>query len=319
MALDEILQRTSRVMQGEYRKDLTFRLLIAASEFGDILSHITHDTNLNPPARPFSKEDEKLAHGQVYVQLFAATEIRQQGLLKSALNKFTGETEGDELSAMIQQARTEAPYYKPEQLALEAFIAGAKFIARISPLASLQSLPEIEAATANWVYKLLLLTCNRGIEPYEAIELALKNWEDYDWKRREAIGNKDGELVGNGIGYSIRGKAYVIKNNIRTELDKVPANVILIMPEGVPDLISVLPRIFGVVTDQGGKTSHIARICEPKNFPCVYGAAGATEKIKTGDEISLVIDNGTGKVVYKPHKQQPPGGSLDVHHETYYP
>lgn len=298
--LEEILQRISKVMPGEYRQDLTFRLLIASSEYGDTLSHVTHDTRLNPPARPFSKEDKRLTHGQVYVQLFAAAEMWQPGLVKSAVRKFIGDVETDELSVLVMLAQREALHYSVEQLALQAYIAGARFIERLAPYAEQHTLAEIGATTAEGAYKLLMFTCGCSIDPYEAIELGLKNWEDYDWKRREAQNNKSGELSGLGFGHSVEGQAYVIQKNLKEELDKVPRNVILVVPEGAPDLISVVNKVFGIVSDQGGKTSHIANICRPANIPYVTGVGDATKKIKTGDDISLVIDGEAGKVTYKP-------------------
>lgn len=326
--LDEILQRVSKTMQGEDRKDLTFRLLIAASEFGDALSHVTHDTSLNPSARPYSKEEERLAHGQVYVQLFAAAELRQAGLTKSAISSFFGESKTDGLPELVARAKQEAAYYKPEQLALESFIAGAKFLARISPLASLQSLPEIEAATANWIYRLLLFTCNRSIEPYGAIELALKNWEDYDWKRRVAEQATDKEIRGIGVnsGYH-KGKVVLYSPSTRPE--NLPKGSVLILDHFKPEMFSYLENAGAVVTDHGGKTCHLALVMNDaelpnkyRGIPCIVSTEKATKLLKPdmlvevqcygepGNRTGIVriIDEPTGQV----------RGSEDVHHETYY-
>jgi len=65
------------LMAKEDRKDPEFRYAILATEMGDIGKYITHDPKLNPNARPHgSKEDEKLAYGQVLVQIAALCHLR---------------------------------------------------------------------------------------------------------------------------------------------------------------------------------------------------------------------------------------------------
>ena len=74
----------SERMEGENRKDAEFRALIVGTEVGDLHKYITHDKKLNQKARPHgSKEDEILAYGQTFIQLFALAVLRKIPISKA--------------------------------------------------------------------------------------------------------------------------------------------------------------------------------------------------------------------------------------------
>jgi len=76
--LGELDKKISEGLETEDRKDIEFRTLIALSEVSDIVKYITHDQKLNPNARPYGcKEDEKLAYGQLLVQLAIIMYMRE--------------------------------------------------------------------------------------------------------------------------------------------------------------------------------------------------------------------------------------------------
>lgn len=78
MKNNNLAETIKELMKKEDRKDPEFRLAILLSEIGDIAKYITHDPKLNPNARPHgSAEDEKLAYGQVIVQLMGLMDIRR--------------------------------------------------------------------------------------------------------------------------------------------------------------------------------------------------------------------------------------------------
>lgn len=72
--LEEIV---NRLMEDEYRKDAEFRLNLVQSELGDVAKYLTHDPQLNPPARPHGTlEDEKLAYGEFLTMIFTLMHAR---------------------------------------------------------------------------------------------------------------------------------------------------------------------------------------------------------------------------------------------------
>jgi thymidine kinase len=65
------------LMKNEYRREAFFRALLTGSQMGDVMKYITHDPELNPPARPHgSRDDEILAYGQIIVQLLTLMRAR---------------------------------------------------------------------------------------------------------------------------------------------------------------------------------------------------------------------------------------------------
>ncbi|MEA3295710.1 MAG: PEP-utilizing enzyme [Patescibacteria group bacterium] len=77
MNIEELEQRVRDCLETEPNKDPVFRMAILLSEVGDIAKYMTHDQKINPLARSHgSKEDEKLAYGQAFVQFFACMVLR---------------------------------------------------------------------------------------------------------------------------------------------------------------------------------------------------------------------------------------------------
>lgn len=73
-----ILQEIAKLMEGEDRQDVEFRLNLVVSQLGSVAQYITHDPELNPNARPYgSVDDEVHAFGQLFVQLLATALLRE--------------------------------------------------------------------------------------------------------------------------------------------------------------------------------------------------------------------------------------------------
>lgn len=77
-----------------------------------------------------------------------------------------------------------------------------------------------------------------------------------------------------------------------TELTTVPADVILIASSITPEQIIQLRHVAGVVTEQGGMTSHAAILAREIGIPSVVGVERAMEIIHTGDQIAIDGDRG---------------------------
>ncbi len=137
---------------------------------------------------------------------------------------------------------------------------------------------------------LFSLALARNINPVEAIEVSLKNWEDADWRKREAVkGLKENEVRGiAACGGLATAHAYVVSQE--NPIEKLPPGMILVTSFASPELALYFDRATAVVTDHGGKTSHAANIAREKNLPCVVGTGDATKKIKHGDVITVNAD-----------------------------
>lgn len=85
---------------------------------------------------------------------------------------------------------------------------------------------------------------------------------------------------------------------VRSPLDKmtIPANVILVLPTLLPSHMTLLPQAVGIVTSQGGMTSHGAILARELKIPAVVGVGQAIDSIETGD---VVFVDGSRGVVYR--------------------
>jgi phosphotransferase system enzyme I (PtsI) len=92
----------------------------------------------------------------------------------------------------------------------------------------------------------------------------------------------------------------LIKKVYLNELDQ---DVILVAHDLLPSELLTMSRehVKGIVTDLGGKTSHMAILARAFNIPAVLGLSTATMEINSGD--TLVVDGGAGKVFVNPDRE----------------
>lgn len=100
-------------------------------------------------------------------------------------------------------------------------------------------------------------------------------------------GKGSGTLPGYGI-------AKVV-NNAKEAEEKVENDDVLIVKNLDRGYMNVLDRVAGVVSEEGGLTSHMAIECLSRGIPLICNAGGATEAIKDGGFITLDTSRG---VVY---------------------
>ncbi|MEM9927353.1 MAG: putative PEP-binding protein, partial [Cyanobacteria bacterium P01_D01_bin.50] len=99
-----------------------------------------------------------------------------------------------------------------------------------------------------------------------------------------------------GIGTAtgrVSANALVIENPDRI-IQQLPKGIILVSSQITPDLLPMLQLVSGIITEQGGLTSHGAIIARELGIPAVVGVHNATTLIQNGDR--LLIDGDTGEV-----------------------
>eukprot|EP00469_Lotharella_globosa_P014717 CAMPEP_0167828766 /NCGR_PEP_ID=MMETSP0112_2-20121227/11670_1 /TAXON_ID=91324 /ORGANISM="Lotharella globosa, Strain CCCM811" /LENGTH=904 /DNA_ID=CAMNT_0007732153 /DNA_START=111 /DNA_END=2825 /DNA_ORIENTATION=- len=65
-----------------------------------------------------------------------------------------------------------------------------------------------------------------------------------------------------------------------------------------PDWEPIMKKAAAIVTNRGGRTCHAAIIARELGIPAVVGTADATDKLKDGDEVTVVCSEGDTGVVY---------------------
>jgi pyruvate,water dikinase len=78
------------------------------------------------------------------------------------------------------------------------------------------------------------------------------------------------------------------------DLKKIKKGDILVTEMTNPDMVVTMQRAAGIITDEGGVTSHAAIVSREMGIPAIVGTGEATKKLKEGDIVT--VDGNTGKV-----------------------
>ncbi|HEX9052803.1 MAG TPA: TIGR02186 family protein [Anaeromyxobacter sp.] len=73
------------------------------------------------------------------------------------------------------------------------------------------------------------------------------------------------------------------------ELEETPAGALLVASQLLPDCVSVLPRVCGVVVERGTVTGHAASLVREFGVPSLFGVPGALETLAPGEVVSLDV------------------------------
>jgi pyruvate,water dikinase len=102
----------------------------------------------------------------------------------------------------------------------------------------------------------------------------------------------EGKSVGSKIG---SGKVRVIKDV--SGIHDFKKGEVLVTEMTDPDWEPIMKKASAIVTDKGGRTCHAAIISRELGIPCLVGTDDATEKLKTGQEVTVNCSEGeTGYV-----------------------
>ncbi|MHC1593031.1 MAG: phosphoenolpyruvate synthase [Methermicoccaceae archaeon] len=101
------------------------------------------------------------------------------------------------------------------------------------------------------------------------------------------------EVVLEGIGASpgIASGAVRIVHDV-SHLDKVHEGDIMVATMTTPDMVPAMKRVVGLITDEGGLTSHAAIVSRELGCPAVVGTKYATQKLKDGMTVSVDGEKG---------------------------
>src|SRR5687767_10629416 len=102
-----------------------------------------------------------------------------------------------------------------------------------------------------------------------------------------------GIAVGEKISH---GRIHVLSDPDR--LAEFQAGDVLVTSMTDPAWEPIMKRAAAIVTDRGGRTCHSAIISRELGIPCIVGAGNATEKIRTGTEVTVSCAEGDRGNVY---------------------
>ncbi|WP_276300271.1 pyruvate, water dikinase [Halorussus lipolyticus] len=107
-----------------------------------------------------------------------------------------------------------------------------------------------------------------------------------------ASGNGDVLVSGLGASPGIASGAVRIVGQL-DQLDKVSEGDIIVTEMTTPDMVPAMKRAAGIVTDEGGMTSHAAIVSRELGVPAVVGCTDATPTLTDDQRITIDGDKGT--------------------------
>ncbi|WP_096390804.1 phosphoenolpyruvate synthase [Halopenitus persicus] len=106
--------------------------------------------------------------------------------------------------------------------------------------------------------------------------------------------DEDEDVLVQGLGSS----PGVVSGTVRIvtkldHLDQVQEGDILVTEMTMPDMVPAMKRAAGIVTDEGGMTSHAAIISRELGVPAVVGTRTGTKQLENGQQVTIDGDKGT--------------------------
>ncbi|MFB6092589.1 MAG: phosphoenolpyruvate synthase [Haloquadratum sp.] len=113
------------------------------------------------------------------------------------------------------------------------------------------------------------------------------------------------EVLFRGLGSSpgiASGEARIVTK--LDHLDQVGDGDIIVTEMTMPDMVPAMKRAAGIVTDEGGMTSHAAIVSRELGVPAVVGTGSATKQLEDGQPITIDGDKGTVRQGAEPEEEE---------------
>ena len=107
-------------------------------------------------------------------------------------------------------------------------------------------------------------------------------------------GGEDEDVLVDGLGASpgiVSGAVRIVHK--LDHLDQVQEGDVMVTEMTMPDMVPAMKRAAGIVTDEGGMTSHAAIISRELGVPAVVGTGNGTRVLEDGQQVTLDGDKGT--------------------------
>lgn len=109
-----------------------------------------------------------------------------------------------------------------------------------------------------------------------------------------AADGNGGDVLVKGLGASpgiASGPVRIVRK--LDQLDKVSEGDIIVTEMTTPDMVPAMKRAGGIITDEGGMTSHAAIVARELGAPAVVGTGDGTEHLGDGQVVTIDGDKGT--------------------------
>ncbi|MFC6785264.1 phosphoenolpyruvate synthase [Halobaculum halobium] len=124
-----------------------------------------------------------------------------------------------------------------------------------------------------------------------------------------AAADDDDEVLLRGLGASpgiVSGEVRIVTK--LDHLDQVSEGDLIVTEMTMPDMVPAMKRAVGIITDEGGMTSHAAIVSRELGVPAVVGTGSATSALSDGQVVTIDGDKGTirqGSVANEEEEYEP--------------
>ncbi len=147
-------------------------------------------------------------------------------------------------------------------------------------------------------------------EKPQDIEFAIENDKIFILQTRAITTSKKQEqekLDGNLLTQGLPASSEIVSGNVKIilstkDLEKVKQGDIIVTTRTTPEMILTMQKAAGIITDEGGTTSHIAILSREIGIPAIVGTENSTSILRDCQEIT--IDGFTGKIFEGKAKNQ---------------
>lgn len=129
--------------------------------------------------------------------------------------------------------------------------------------------------------------------------------ESFFWEASatEVLEVLDGGIVGSGVvsgqvAYpgKVRGRVRIVSSLDIESIDFNDGDVLVAVSTN-PNLMPLMRKCSGIVTDEGGLLSHAAIVSRELKKPCIIGTRIATQVLKDGDIVEVDADKGVVRIL----------------------
>lgn len=202
--------------------------------------------------------------------------------------------EDEEISQLIELGERVEDHYDTPQDVEWAIRENEVFMLQSRPITTIND-NEVEGTESNLMKG--IADGNGGAMEYE------------EGGNESAENSGEGEEIVHGLGSSpgrASGAARIVTK--LDQLDKVEEGDIIVTEMTTPDMVPAMKRASGIVTDEGGMTSHAAIVSRELGVPAVVGTGSATKEITDGQQITIDGERGSveaGKVETDEPEREP--------------
>ncbi|OAQ52753.1 hypothetical protein HTG_10525 [Natrinema mahii] len=188
----------------------------------------------------------------------------------------------DEIDALMDLGERVEDHYDEPQDVEWAIVGGDVYMLQSRPITTIDESSSNGADAAGGVDAAAGLTDGSG------------SVQSADGASAGADANGSSEVLVDGLGSSpgtVSGPAKIVTK--LDDLAKVGEGDIIVTEMTMPDMVPAMKRASGIITDEGGMTSHAAIVSRELGVPAIVGTTNATTVLEDGQVVTLDGDKGS--------------------------